>query len=121
MIGHAAGTQATAAIVNVEPEHAYMCRELRFALVGRTGFEPVTSSVSGKRSPAELTALVPRRDATRLAGGAPAFKPGVEAAGRELVRRAVVLPGRLAQDRGGRTAGDPAKQQPGQGRCPAQT
>jgi hypothetical protein len=26
-------------------------------LVGRTGFEPVTSSVSGKRSPAELTAL----------------------------------------------------------------
>ena len=24
--------------------------------VGRTGFEPVTSSVSGKRSPAELTA-----------------------------------------------------------------
>jgi hypothetical protein len=34
-------------------------------LVGRTGFEPVTSSVSGKRSPAELTARVPRRDATR--------------------------------------------------------
>ena len=25
-------------------------------VVGRTGFEPVTSSVSGKRSPAELTA-----------------------------------------------------------------
>ena len=34
-------------------------------LVGRTGFEPVTSSVSGKRSPTELTARVPRRDATR--------------------------------------------------------
>jgi hypothetical protein len=34
-------------------------------MVGRTGFEPVTSSVSGKRSPAELTARVPRRDATR--------------------------------------------------------
>src|SRR5580692_235579 len=34
-------------------------------LVGRTGFEPVTSSVSGKRSPAELTARVHRRDATR--------------------------------------------------------
>jgi hypothetical protein len=33
--------------------------------VGRTGFEPVTSSVSGKRSPAELTAPVPRGDATR--------------------------------------------------------
>jgi hypothetical protein len=33
--------------------------------VGRTGFEPVTSSVSGKRSPAELTARVPRRDVTR--------------------------------------------------------
>ena len=33
--------------------------------VGRTGFEPVTSSVSGKRSPTELTARVPRRDATR--------------------------------------------------------
>ena len=28
-----------------------------YVLVGRTGFEPVTSSVSGKRSPAELTAL----------------------------------------------------------------
>jgi hypothetical protein len=38
-------------------------------LVGRTGFEPVTSSVSGKRSPAELTAPVPRADATR--GGPP--------------------------------------------------
>ena len=34
-------------------------------MVGRTGFEPVTSSVSGKRSPTELTARVPRRDATR--------------------------------------------------------
>jgi hypothetical protein len=34
-------------------------------LVGRTGFEPVTSSVSGKRSPAELTAPIPRRDVTR--------------------------------------------------------
>ena len=34
-------------------------------LVGRTRFELVTSSVSGKRSPAELTARVPRRDATR--------------------------------------------------------
>jgi hypothetical protein len=33
--------------------------------VGRTRFELVTSSVSGKRSPAELTARVPRRDATR--------------------------------------------------------
>jgi hypothetical protein len=28
----------------------------------------VTSSVSGKRSPAELTAPLPRRDATRAAG-----------------------------------------------------
>jgi hypothetical protein len=34
-------------------------------MVGRTGFEPVTSSVSGKRSPTELTAPIPRRDATR--------------------------------------------------------
>ena len=36
-----------------------------FNLVGRTRFELVTSSVSGKRSPAELTAPGPRRDATR--------------------------------------------------------
>jgi hypothetical protein len=47
--------------------------------VGRTGFEPVTSSVSGKRSPAELTArdsccrtahdpaVVTRRDYQKLA------------------------------------------------------
>jgi len=33
------------------------CSIYLFNLVGRTGFEPVTSSVSGKRSPAELTAL----------------------------------------------------------------
>src|ERR1700722_1792657 len=39
--------------------------DLGFGVVGRTGFEPVTSSVSGKRSPAELTARVPRRDVTR--------------------------------------------------------
>ena len=31
----------------MKPEHAYMWPELRFGLVGRTGFEPVTSSVSG--------------------------------------------------------------------------
>ena len=37
-------------------------------MVGRTGFEPVTSSVSGKRSPTELTAQEPRRDATRATG-----------------------------------------------------
>ena len=30
--------------------------DLRFYLVGDTGIEPVTSSVSGKRSPAELIA-----------------------------------------------------------------
>ena len=32
-------------------------RDIHSKIVGRTGFEPVTSSVSGKRSPAELTAL----------------------------------------------------------------
>jgi hypothetical protein len=32
----------------VNPQHAYVWPELRFDLVGRTGFEPVTSSVSGK-------------------------------------------------------------------------
>jgi hypothetical protein len=30
--------------------------ERRFPVVGGTGIEPATSSVSGKRSPAELTA-----------------------------------------------------------------
>jgi hypothetical protein len=29
---------------------------VRYGVVGATGFEPVTSSVSGKRSPAELRA-----------------------------------------------------------------
>src|SRR5580704_11297922 len=38
-------------------EKSYPCRSEHKNLVGRTGFEPVTSSVSGKRSPAELTAL----------------------------------------------------------------
>jgi hypothetical protein len=47
--------------------HFYRTRTRK--TVGRTGFEPVTSSVSGKRSPAELTAPVPRADATR--GGRP--------------------------------------------------
>src|SRR6266851_9000920 len=34
----------------------YVGSDLQWNLVGRRGFEPLTSSVSGKRSPTELTA-----------------------------------------------------------------
>ena len=47
--------------------------DLAFCVVGDTGIEPVTSSVSGKRSPAELYAREPavlRGTAVMLRGGA---------------------------------------------------
>jgi hypothetical protein len=46
-IGHAAGMQEAAYILTVEPERACIWPELRFDLVGGTGFEPVTSFGSG--------------------------------------------------------------------------
>jgi hypothetical protein len=65
MIGHVAGTRAKIGLAMWKADLNHMRSGLGFVVVGRTGFEPVTSSVSGKRSPTELTARVPRRDATR--------------------------------------------------------
>jgi len=46
LIGHVAGTRATAGTVTVRLESGRMRADLGFVVVGRTGFEPVTSSVS---------------------------------------------------------------------------
>ena len=66
-IGHAGGTRGREGVVKMQAERGRAVGDLGFVLVGRTGFEPVTSSVSGKRSPTELTAPLPRRDVTRAA------------------------------------------------------
>src|SRR5580658_9388670 len=64
-IGHVAGTRAKIGFAMPRVDLDHTRSDLGLVLVGRTRFELVTSSVSGKRSPAELTARVPRRDATR--------------------------------------------------------
>ena len=47
MIGHVAGTRAMVGLAMRKADLNHMWSGLGFALVGRTGFEPVTSSVSG--------------------------------------------------------------------------
>jgi hypothetical protein len=48
--------------------------DLLLCVVGATGFEPVTSSVSGKRSPAELRARGP--DHIERVEAVPGIEPG---------------------------------------------
>jgi hypothetical protein len=47
VIGHVAGTQGRVGLPDEAGERCHKWADLGFGVVGRTGFEPVTSSVSG--------------------------------------------------------------------------
>jgi hypothetical protein len=52
-IGHVAGTRAKVGLVMRRTELDHMLSDVGFVLVGRTGFEPATSSVSGMAIPSD--------------------------------------------------------------------
>jgi hypothetical protein len=56
MIGHVAGTRAKIGLAIGRADLNHMPSGLGFVVVGRTGFEPVTSSVSGMPIPSDTVA-----------------------------------------------------------------